>query len=312
MEISIVVPVYKVEKELPRCIESLINQTYKKIEIILVNDGSPDRCPIICEEYAAKDSRVKVIHKANGGLSDARNYGMEKATGEYILFVDSDDTIELNACERFAMCLSKKKVDLVIGECTEIHPNKITFQNHTNLDENVVYSAKEYMMKSIPINEFYCPAWLNLYRREFLIKNQLKFAVGFLHEDMEWTPKVFLKSPSVMYLKNPFYNYIIREGSITRSKNCEKHINDSMKIYTRWKDEFSTVDDINLKKELNGFLVKCYVYTCSIYEVERKNRAQQITAFFLVKNAVGMKQKIKTIIFSVFPKLYFKVRKRQS
>lgn len=304
MEISIVVPVYKVEKELPRCIESLINQTYKKIEIVLVDDGSPDRCPIICEEYAAKDSRVKVIHKANGGLSDARNYGMEKATGEYILFVDSDDTIELNACERFAMRLSKKKVDLVIGECTEIHPNKITFQDHTNLDENVVYSAKEYLMKSIPINEFYCPAWLNLYRREFLIKNQLKFAVGLLHEDMEWTPKVFLKNPSVMYLKKPFYNYIIREGSITKSRRFEKHITDSLWIYKEWKCEFSFVKDLELKRILNSLLVKCCLDACAKYGVRRKRMIKEFSITFLLKNSIGIKQKMQLVFFLILPRCY--------
>lgn len=101
--VSIVVPVYKVEQYLDRCVNSIICQTYKKLEIILVDDGSPDECPKMCEKWAKKDSRVKVIHKKNGGLSDARNKGIDIATGEYLLFVDSDDYLELDACEKWLM-----------------------------------------------------------------------------------------------------------------------------------------------------------------------------------------------------------------
>ena len=93
-KISVIVPVYNVENYLRRCVDSIINQTYKNLEIILVDDGSPDNCPVICDEYAQKDSRIKVIHKENGGLSSARNCGMDMATGEYIGFVDGDDWIE--------------------------------------------------------------------------------------------------------------------------------------------------------------------------------------------------------------------------
>ena len=99
-KISIIVPVYKVEQYLERCVRSLINQTYKNVEIILVDDGSPDQCPQMCDNYASDDLRIKVIHKKNGGLSDARNAGLRIATGEYVMYVDSDDYIEKNACEK--------------------------------------------------------------------------------------------------------------------------------------------------------------------------------------------------------------------
>jgi glycosyltransferase involved in cell wall biosynthesis len=255
---------------------------------------------------------IKVIHKENGGLSDARNYGMSETTGEYILFVDSDDTIELDACERFVKCLKKQKVDIVVGECKEIHPHKTVFQAHTNLDEKISYTAKEYMMRAIPANEFYCPAWLNLYRKDFLMKNQLVFAVGLLHEDMEWTPKVFLKNPSVLYLKKPFYNYIIREGSITKSKNFEKHIKDSMIIYSEWKKNFSSVSDYEVRRMLNGFLAKCYVATCANYCIKKTFRLKEMDAWFLIENAVGLKQKLKSILFIVLPKMYFRLKNLKS
>ena len=105
--VSVVVPIYKVEKYISRCIESIINQSYKNLEIILVDDGSPDKCGDICEEYALKDSRIKVLHKETGGLSDARNFGMNYVSGEYTLFVDSDDWLELNMIETMIKLVNK-------------------------------------------------------------------------------------------------------------------------------------------------------------------------------------------------------------
>ena len=121
-KVSIIVPVYKVEKYLRKCIDSIINQTLKDIEIILVDDGSPDNCGKICDEYAAKDTRIKVIHKENGGLSSARNAGMEVAEGEYIGFVDSDDWIETDYVGELLFCLIQSESDMAI--CSIRHENK--------------------------------------------------------------------------------------------------------------------------------------------------------------------------------------------
>ena len=130
--ISVIVPIYNVEREIDRCIQSILKQTYHQLEIILVDDGSPDQCPQKCDQYAHDDSRVKVIHKKNGGLSDARNAGLRIATGEYVLYVDSDDYLELDACERLLKSLSED-VDIVVGECREVEGNEVSYQRHTNL-----------------------------------------------------------------------------------------------------------------------------------------------------------------------------------
>ena len=113
--ISVIVPIYNVEKYLDRCVDSIINQTYKNLEIILVDDGSPDNCPQMCDDYAKKDSRIKVVHKENGGLSDARNVGMEVATGEYVSFIDSDDYISLDFYETLLETIVDNDSDIV--EC---------------------------------------------------------------------------------------------------------------------------------------------------------------------------------------------------
>ena len=115
-KVSIVVPIYNVEKYLEQCIDSIINQTLKEIEIILVDDGSPDNCPQICDDYVKKDSRIKVVHKTNGGLSSARNAGIEIATGDYIGFVDSDDYIELDMYEKMYNIAIENNVDFVMSD----------------------------------------------------------------------------------------------------------------------------------------------------------------------------------------------------
>lgn len=131
--ISVIVPIYNVEKYLTKCIESIINQTYENLEIILVDDGSPDNCPIICDEYAKRDSRVKVIHKKNGGLSDARNAGLDIATGEYIMFIDSDDFVEIDMMESMMNNMIDNNVDLVVCNIKYIYDNS----------EKVKYNQKD-------------------------------------------------------------------------------------------------------------------------------------------------------------------------
>jgi len=141
---SIIVPVYKVEQYLKRCVNSLINQTEKDIEIILVDDGSPDKCPEICDQYEKMDARVHVLHKKNGGLSDARNEGIKVANGKYIIFVDSDDYIEEDACEKFAE-LIMQPVDVIVGDA--IVENSEIKLDHANVLGGY-YTGKEYMLKS--------------------------------------------------------------------------------------------------------------------------------------------------------------------
>lgn len=120
-KISIIVPIYKVEIYLRKCVDSIVNQTYKNIEILLIDDGSPDNCGIICDEYAKKDERIKVIHKKNGGLSDARNYGIEASSGDYIMFVDSDDYISKDMCEILLKKALENNADIVSCNFKEIY-----------------------------------------------------------------------------------------------------------------------------------------------------------------------------------------------
>lgn len=222
MKISIIVPVYNVEKYIAKCIESLINQTYKNIEILLIDDGSQDASGLICDNYALNDNRIYVYHKKNGGLSDARNYGLLKANGDYILFVDSDDYIEVETCQKFFEII-EPNIDAIFGDSFWVYP---CFQKEIckkNVKPYKTYSGKQFFLEQLKSNHISMQAWLGIYSRDFLIKNSLFFEKGILHEDERWTPQLLAKAVKVKYLNFPFYHYIIRENSITQSKDKTKN-----------------------------------------------------------------------------------------
>lgn len=304
-KISIIVPIYKVENELDRCVKSIMQQTYQNIEIILVDDGSPDKCPKMCDDYAKQDDRIIVIHKKNGGLSDARNAGLRAANGEYIMYVDSDDYIELDACQRL-ISYFVEEVDVVVGVCKKINGSKISFQEHTNLEEGKIYDAKEYVICSIKKNEWYAPAWLNMYRKVFLIDNNLYYKVGYCYEDIEMLPRLFLSNPKVVYMNYPFYNYIVRENSIMTSETTVEKINMSIDIYSEWYKLIESVRDEKYRKILYGVLVKYYM--ASARKIKIKGwKSEGVNFRFAWKYALSCREKIKVLIYNFFPKIYIKI-----
>lgn len=310
--ISIVVPVYKVEQEINRCVDSLLKQTYKHVEIILVDDGSPDNCPEICDEYQIQDERVKTIHKSNGGLSDARNCGLAAASGEYVMFVDSDDYLEVDACERFISVVNEfTEVDFVVGAIKEIHTDCIKYQKHTNVEAGKVYKAGEFIELSVKAGEWYAPAVLNLYKKDFLIRNNLFYKTGFLFEDMEMLPRLYLAARKIIYMDYPFYNYIIRENSITTSSVDIHKQNFALEIYKGWKIQFDSVEDIKLKKALYGFLIKCYMRSCRVLSIPGW-KIEGIDYHFAMQYALRWKEKMKIVYFTLFPKLYVASDKRSN
>ncbi len=210
-KISVIIPVYNVEKYLVRCIESVISQTYTDFEVILVNDGATDNSGKICDEYALKDARIRVIHKENGGLSDARNKGAIKATGEYILFLDSDDFIESNALEILFGIITEASADIAAGGIYNCYGNRKTPQCSGN--ESFVCSGKqalELMLEGVRITGSSCGK---------LIKSKLakaqQFPLGKTYEDAFYMPELLLKAENVAVTTQPLYNYWHRVGSIT-------------------------------------------------------------------------------------------------
>lgn len=311
MKISIIVPIYNVEKYLKKCIESLINQTYRNIEIILVDDESPDNCPLLCEEYKNKDSRIKVIHKKNGGLSDARNKGLEEATGEYILFVDSDDYIKLDTCMNFINILCSKYVDIVVGNAVKIINNKREFIKHTSKNSKII-SGKEYLKKELLNNSMQMMVWLNLYRRDFLLKNSLFFKKGLLHEDEEFTPRAFLKADKVLPTDITFYNYIIRENSITTKKNQMKNVCHIYEICKELDFIYNNLEDKELKNLLKNDLFEKYLGKLQKFYLYNKKDLKkiEINKKFLKDKAYSLKNKIRLFLLLLNTSLYFSIYKK--
>ena len=215
---SIVVPIYKVEEYLERCLITLINQTEKDIEIILVDDGSPDNCPTICDKYAEQDRRIVVIHKANGGLSDARNEGIKNATGKYIIFVDSDDYIDLDACKKMSI-YAKDNVEIIVSDGISDDGNRNL--NHSGVKNGRVYTGQQFLKETL--NGCPMAAWLYIYNRDFLTGNALMFKNGIFHEDEEFTPRALLLAKSVVNTGESYYHYVIRENSIMTKKDKRKN-----------------------------------------------------------------------------------------
>ena len=209
--ISVIVPIYNVEKYLARCVDSIVNQTYKNLEIILVDDGSPDRCPQMCDDYAEKDSRIKVVHKNNGGLSDARNAGMAVATGEYISFIDSDDYVSDDFFECLLDVMNKENSD--IAECSVVKFYEDNRFDEFSDDLSVkTYDTQDAMSALIAENPFHQHVWNKLYKTE-LVKD-IPYAVGKLNEDEFWTYQVFGRANKVSKLNKTMYYYFQRNSSI--------------------------------------------------------------------------------------------------
>lgn len=210
--ISVIVPVYKVEYYLPRCIESIINQTYKNIEIILVDDDSPDNCGIICDEYAKKDERIRVFHINHGGLSSARNYGIIRASGDYIGFVDSDDWIEPDMYEVLLNVAKENKADIVnCGFYYELSRRTVIRKNIEKKFNNSIDSCK-----ALINNEIVTGAWNKLFHKSCFV--DIRFPDGHVSEDIATVYKFFLKKKVVVSISKPLYHYrIMREGNITQT-----------------------------------------------------------------------------------------------
>lgn len=300
--ISIIVPIYRVENELHRCVESLMGQTYRDIEIILIDDGSPDRCPELCDGYAKTDRRVIVIHKGNGGLADARNAGLEIASGEYVMYVDSDDYLEIDACERLLTGMDGD-VDFVVGACREVRPNGEGFQKHTNIEPGRKYTAKDFVIESIKKNEWFAPVWLNLYRRHFLVEHGLYFKKGWIFEDLQLLPRLYLEAKEVVYVDYCFYNYVIRTGSIMTGGNLKLKAEMTVGIFQEWLDLLEKEQDSEFKRYLYGALVRYYMAGARRYKILgwKIDRINSISAF---RYAIGIKDKLKVVFFSLFPWLY--------
>lgn len=201
--ITIVVPIYNVEQFLERCIKSLVNQTYKNVEIMLVNDGSPDNSDKIMEKWAKKDNRIKCFYKENGGLSDARNYAIKRAQGKYICFIDSDDYIDKNYVKKLYNAIIENNAEIAWCNFNNVNDEEIVGKIIQNEDD---------------LWSFEMPSACNkLFLKDLFIKNNIEFPKGIWYEDLATTPRLFFKAKKSVWVNDELYNYFYNEDSITKT-----------------------------------------------------------------------------------------------
>ncbi len=260
--ISIIVPIYNVEKYIKQCVDSILAQTYKNIEVILVDDGSPDNCPQICDSYAAVDNRVKVVHKKNGGLMSARQAGLKAASGDYIGFVDGDDWIEPDMYADFACLLDQYSPDMALCEFLYSFPGKDT--NSNQLLKKSFFTKKEMeeqLYGSMLFKEPYYSfginpcCWSKIFKKELLESNLYNVTPNIkIGEDAAFTYPCLLQADSLAYSEKYAYHYRVNPESMTKAydKNCESTV---MIPYEILKNVFYKYDGYNLMNQLDYFLL---------------------------------------------------------
>lgn len=316
--ISIIVPIYKVEKYLDECIKSIIKQTYKNIEIILVDDGSPDDCGNICDNYAKEDNRIKVIHKKNGGLSDARNKGIDVAKGRYITFIDSDDYVEFEYIEKLYSTI--KENNTLISQCSILKiNNRKEIKDRLGYEENCIKTGIEM------INDLYSThlienvvVWNKMYNIELF--KELRFPFGKIHEDEFTTYKIFYNVDKVAIIDNYLYNYRQTDESIIGKKFSTKRL-ELLEAIEQRLTFFKEHNEIELyEKTLKYYLeqlrvnyIKMKLYIENSIDDQKKliKKYRKNYKKYIEMEDISAVNKLKALIFYVSPNMFFKMKKKK-
>lgn len=218
---SLIVPVYKVEEYLPKCIESVLAQKHQDFELLLIDDGSPDNCGRICDKYAAKyPEKILAVHQPNGGAGAARNHGIRLSKGEYILFLDSDDSISEDLLSDLASVIEQNPVDLILYGARVIKDEKETGQLHEDVPTEQVIRVKEHPKLYFGV----MAPWNRAYKKTLFTENGIDFATKVWYEDIRVVTKILAVSRTAYRLPKPYYRYIQREGSAMNNKNSGRNV----------------------------------------------------------------------------------------
>lgn len=312
--VSIIVPIYNVEDFLKRCIDSIIGQTYKNLEIILVDDGSPDNCPNICDEYAKKDERIKVIHKKNGGLSSARNAGLKVFQGDYVCFIDSDDYINKDMINILLNNLKKTKSDLSVCSFKKVNNSQYFFINIEN--QNIKEFNKNECFNNLynklsNETEIVCN---KLYKRK--LWDNLSFTETKIHEDAFIIHHIINKCKKVVYTDLELYYYFNRENSIMKTFNLKRL--DSIDALNDRRIFFKSINESELyyKSCICYLKLICFIYIdVDKYSKDKKVKIQLKNRFLSSYKEINkeikipLRNKIQFSFMTKLPKIYNFLRK---
>lgn len=294
--ISVIIPVYNVEKYVNRCVESVLNQTYKNLEIILVDDGSTDNSGKICDNYSKKDKRVRVIHKKNGGLSDARNAGIDIESGKIISFIDSDDFVELNFIEKLYGWMKNSNADI---SCCSFdlyfeNSNKYVLQNFSKIEQK--YNKNDALKYFCIQGYFGVGTWNKLYKASLF--KEIRFPIGKICEDWRTIYKVIEKTKTIYYNSLPLYHYRQRENSITKSKKIQYDAIDAINEVIEY---FKKTDKNLLPYAYQAYCINCIgIYNKALIQ---NNKIEMKKSYYLGKEQYnkmsyfGLKKSKKLQIF---------------
>ncbi len=298
--ISIIVPVYRTEQYLDRCIESIVSQTYKNLEIILVDDGSPDNCPQMCDEWAKKDNRIKVIHKENGGVASARNTGIENSTGEYIGFVDGDDYIEIDMYKTLIENLELSNAEISV---CGYHIN-----DETDVNANIRDVSQFDALKKICMGDYkYGVLWNKLYKRE--VVNGIKMPSLKCCEDLLFNYYTFKNAKIIVECDSKLYHYMQNESSIVHGSFS---IGAFDAVYSK---EMILKEEKNTELEdyaVRGLISSCFVVLSGVIQSGKFKEKYEYLRNYIVKykktifksNLYTGNDKIKTFLLWLFPSFY--------
>lgn len=277
-KLSIIVPVYNVEKYLPKCLESLIKQTLKDIEIICINDGSMDNSLAILKEFASKDSRIKIIDNQHQGVAKTRNTGIEQSTGEYIGFVDSDDYIDIDFFEKLYNSATKSNSDIAIASILK-HKNFFNIYNAKYTKEETAITIQDKIKLCEDKKHFFFYAWNKIYHSGFIKENNIKFSEGQIYEDVMFAIKALYYSNKIISVYGTKYHYIEHENSLTKykDKTGEKE-HDLIKAYSELQ-EFCNSKNIEIPERLNYYTKENFGFILNLYKGKYQSKIQLFNIF---------------------------------
>lgn len=314
--VSILVAVYNTEGYLERCISSILQQTYQNIEIILIDDGSTDKSPCICDNYALIDNRIRVIHQDNGGSASARNTGILNATGSYICFIDSDDYIEATYVERMYNVISQHNVDVVV--CSYYKE----FSNHTSsimgFPTTGALDRETALCAIYSYNGFGAYIWNKMFKTQIIREYHIMFDVELrMSQDLLWTTQYFLIIDKIIYINDPLYHYMYNDGSICRNAKKTRTFNPqfftSLLAHEKTKLMIEK-ESRNVKLHFSGRYINTYLrlilnLAYSNYQdkkllKEAKNKIRRNLFALIINPVYGFKQKSGGIIAAISPRLF--------
>lgn len=304
---SIIIPVYNVEQYLEDCVESVLVQSemLDQVEIILIDDGSRDNSGLLCDRLAEKYEKVLVFHKENGGLSSARNCGVENASGEYVMFLDSDDVIESNTLQKLQDAVLKNPgTDVIVFDGVEDDKkSRSPMRRLVQTEIQCFESGKEYLLFQYQRRNLNVEACLHVWRRAYLKDHNIHFTEGILHEDVEFTPRALLECGKVVSLPDQFYRYMVRENSISTQKNKEKNARDLFATL-RAQDQMADQQESELRKWMKNAILDSYLNMIQTARMYQKQYRKLVDKRFLLGKATTNWNRFRVLICFVNLRLY--------